>query len=143
MKILAHAFTMIPTNDLAGTAAAYVGEGLDILWRPDPQTAIVGAKKRAYVMIEDDPSERALGAGPVLLVDDLSTVSLGDTSSWAIPPMNVPVGRYAAVDCDGTILRYLELSMSAEDIPSVWFGNPSDRGMTADGIQRRQSTPMR
>lgn len=135
MKILAHAFTMIPTNDLAGTAAAYVGEGFEILWRPDPQTAIVGANQRAFVMIEDDPSERALGAGPVLLVDDLSTTGLGRTSSWAIPPMNVPVGKYGAEDCDGTVLRYLDLSMCSEDIPSIWFGNSGDEGITGDGIQ--------
>jgi hypothetical protein len=135
MKILAHAFTMIPTNDLAGTAAAYVGEGLEILWRPDPQTAIIGANERAFVMIEDDPSERALGAGPVLLVDDLSTIGLGDTSTWVIPPTKVPVGKYGAVDCDGTILRYLDLSTCAEDIPGIWFGNSGNEGVTGDDIQ--------
>ncbi|MGP4916296.1 hypothetical protein ACTXLV_17670 [Brachybacterium alimentarium] len=134
MKILAHAFTMIPTNDLAGTASAYIGEGLEILWRPDPQTAIAGANERAFVMIEDDPSERALGAGPVLLVDDLSTTSLGGTSSWVIPPMNVPVGKYAAVDSDGTILRYLDLSTCAEGIPGIWFGDSVERVNDAGGI---------
>ncbi|MCU4296650.1 hypothetical protein D3I60_06090 [Brevibacterium permense] len=135
MKILAHAFTMIPTNDLARTAAPYVGGGLEFLWRPDPQTAIVGANERAFVMIEDDSSERALGAGPVLLVDDVSKTGLGGTSSWVIPPMNVPVGKYGAVDCDGTVLRYLDLSMCSEDIPSIGFGNSGDERVTVDGIQ--------
>ena len=100
---------MAPTTNLSETVAAFVAGGLEILWRPDPQTAIVGANDRAYVMVEDDPSERALGDGPVLLVDDLSTIDLGDNSSWAIPPMTVPVGRYAAAECGGTILRYLAL----------------------------------
>lgn len=77
-------------------------------------------------MVEDDATELALGAGPVLLVDDLSTIGLGDASSWVISPMDVPVGRYAAVDCDGTILRYLDLSTCAKDIPSIWFGNSGD-----------------
>lgn len=126
MEILAPAFTMIPTNDPAGSVAAYVAGGLEVLWRPDPHTTLVGANERACVMVEDDAAERALGSGPVLIVDDLSTISLNDVSSWAISPMDVPVGRYAAVDCAGTILRYLDLSMRAESIPSAWFEGPHE-----------------
>jgi len=67
MEIFAQAFTMVPTNDLAGSVAAYVAGGLEILWRPDPYTTLVGANERACVMVEDDATELALGAGPVLL----------------------------------------------------------------------------
>ena len=119
---------------LRGLPPLTLGGGLEILWRPDPRTAIAGANERAFVMIEDDPSERALGAGPVLLVDELSTTSLGGTSSWVIPPMNVPVGKYAAVDSDGTILRYLDLSTCAEGIPGIWFGDSVERVNDAGGI---------
>ena len=137
MKILACAFTMVPTTDLSATVAAYVAGGLEILWRPDPQTAIVGANDRAYVMVEDDPSERALGAGPVLLVDDVSTIDVGDDSSWAIPPMNVPVGRYAAVDRGGNLLRYLDLSTCAESLPSAWFGDSAGANDPSRAAARR------
>lgn len=132
MKILAHAFTMVPTNDLEGSVAAYVEGGLEILWRPDSQTTLVGTNKRAYVMVEDDSSERALGAGPVLLVDDLSGISLSDRGSWAISPIDVPVGRYAAVNYGRIILRCLDLSTREESIPTVWFGDSHDEQRTGD-----------
>src|SRR5690625_1955170 len=128
MEVLAQAFTMIPTDDLAGTVAAYVVGGLDVLWQPDPHTTLVGVNDRACVMVEDDSTERALGAGPVLLVDDLSTLSLGDGSSWAISPTDVPVGKYAAVDRGGTILRYLDLSTCMEEAPRTWFGVHATKG---------------
>jgi len=132
MKILAHAFTMIQTNDLEGSVAAYVGGGLEILWRPDPQSTLIGTNGRAFVMVEDDSSERALGAGPVLLVDDLSEISLSDHDSWAISPIHVPVGRYAAVNYGRIILRCLDLSTREESIPTVWFGDSHDEQRTGD-----------
>src|SRR5699024_6639662 len=107
MKILAHALTMVPTNDIEGSVVADDEGGLEILVRRDSQIALVGTNKRAYVMVEADSAERALGAGPVLLVDDLSGISLSDRGSWAISPIDVPVGRYAAVNCGRTVLRYL------------------------------------
>lgn len=132
MKILAHAFTMVPTHDLEGSVTAYVNGGLEILWRPDSQTTLIGANERAFVMVEDDSSERALGAGPVLLVDDLSEISLSDHDSWAISPIHVPVGRYAAVNYGRIILRYLDLSTCEESIPTVWFGDSHDEQRTGD-----------
>ncbi|AZL10475.1 hypothetical protein CXR26_15540 [Brevibacterium aurantiacum] len=135
LEILAHAFTMVPANDLAGSVAAYLAGGLEVLWRPDSQTTLVGDSDRAYVLVEDDSTERALGPGPVLLVDDLSTIDLGDCNSWAISPMDVPVGRYAAVDRGGTVLRYLDLSAIDKRIPSIWFGDSrSERRVEADSI---------
>src|SRR5699024_12543521 len=110
MKILAHAFTMVPTNDLEGSVAAYVEGGLESLWRPDSQTTLVGTNTRAYVLVEDDSSERALGAGPVLLVDDLSGISLSDRGSWAISPIDVADGRYAAVSWCKTLSREVVLT---------------------------------
>jgi hypothetical protein len=60
VKILACAFTMAPTTNLSETVAAFVAGGLEILWRPDPQTAIVGANDRAYVMVEDDRAQESI-----------------------------------------------------------------------------------
>lgn len=123
MTILAHAFTMVPTNDLAGAVYAHVAGGLNVYWRPDPRTALLGVNDRACVMVEDDPAERALGAGPVFLVDDVTKIRLGDGSSWTIPPIEVPVGKYAGALSGGAVLRYLDLSTCEEDIPSTWFGD--------------------
>ena len=112
---------MVPTSDLSGSVAAYISGGLEVLWRPDPQTALLGTGQRACVMIEDDATELALGPGPVLLVDDLSSLDVGADKQWVISPMDVPVGRYAAVGQDGAILRYLDLS-TCEDHRRPWFG---------------------
>jgi hypothetical protein len=125
MKVIANAFTMAPTSDLASSVAAYLSGGLEVLWRPDPQTALLGTAQRGCVMIEDDATERALGPGPVLLVDDLSTLDVDDEKQWAISPINVPVGRYAAVDRAGAVLRYLDLS-GCEDKRRTWFGADGD-----------------
>lgn len=112
---------MLPTTDLGESIAAHVAGGLEVLWQPDSHTVLLGANQRACVMVEDDSTERDLGAGPVLLVDDLTTFQLGDETRWGIPIMNVPVGRYAAIDQAGTILRYLDLS-TCEDRLRIWFG---------------------
>lgn len=122
MKILAHAFTMMPTSDFARTVATYIDNGLEVLWRPDPQTALVGIDDRACVMVEDDPIERGLGPGPVLLVDNL-TGDLGDHMPWSIAPLNVPAGRYAAISTGDVALRYLELSKIEGAVPRIWFGD--------------------
>lgn len=121
MRIISQAFTMVPTNDLSESVAAHLAGGLAVLWQPDSHTTLLGANQRACVMVEDDSVERVLGAGPVLLVDDLSTVNLGDETRWVIPVMNVPVGRYAAIDHAGTVLRYLALT-TCEDHMRTWFG---------------------
>ena len=126
MKILAHAFTLVPTDDLASAVSAHVAGGLTVYWRPDPRTALLGVNDRACVMVEDDSSERTLGSGPVLLVDDVTKIGLYDDSSWAIPPVDVPVGNYAASNLDGIILRYLDLTRLEDTIPRAWFGDALD-----------------
>lgn len=128
MKILAHAFTMVPTNDLADSVSACAAGGLKVYWRPDPRTALLGVNDRACVMVEDDSSERALGPGPVLLVDDVGRISLDDSTAWAISPIKVPVGTYAASKRGGTVLRYLDLSRLEDDIPRVLFGDSCGAG---------------
>ncbi|MGO2862358.1 MAG: hypothetical protein ACTIC1_14455 [Brevibacterium sp.] len=114
---------MVPTTDLSESIAAHVAGGLEVLWHPDSHTTLLGANQRACVMVEDDLTERDLGVGPVLLVDDLSTLTLGDAARLVIPVMNVPVGRYAAIDHAGTVLRYLDLTM-CEDNLRIWFETP-------------------
>ncbi len=123
MRIIRQAFTMVPTTDLSESIAAHVAGGLEVLWHPDSHTTLLGANQRACVMVEDDLTERDLGVGPVLLVDDLSTLTLGDAARLVIPVMNVPVGRYAAIDHAGTVLRYLDLTM-CEDNLRIWFETP-------------------
>ncbi|WP_166821727.1 hypothetical protein [Brevibacterium limosum] len=130
MKILAHAFTMVPTDDLAGAVSAHVAGGLNVYWRPDPRTALLGVNDRACVMVEDDSSEMALGSGPVLLVDDVATISLDDAASWIISPVEVPVGNYAASRREGIILRYLDLTRLEDAVPRAWFGDALDKRMT-------------
>ena len=126
MTILAHAFTMVPTDDLAGAVTAHVAGGLNVFWRPDPRTALLGINDRACVMVEDDSSEMALGPGPVLLVDDVTKISLDDATSWTIPPVEVPVGNYAASSSQGIVLRYLDLTRLEDDVPRAWFGDTLD-----------------
>lgn len=82
MKILAHAFTVVPTDDLFDAVSAHVAGGLNVYWRPDPRTALLGVNDRACVMVEDDPAERALGPGPVLLVDDVSRMADTISRAW-------------------------------------------------------------
>lgn len=122
MRVISHAFTMVPTNDINESVAVHVAAGLTVLWHPDSQTTLLGADQRACVMVEDDSTERDLGPGPVLLVDDLSTYHIDNGARWAIPVMNVPVGRYAAVSHAGTILRYLDLT-TCDDRVRSWFDN--------------------
>lgn len=122
MRVISHAFTMVPTNDINESVAIHVAAGLTVLWHPDSQTTLLGADQRACVMVEDDSTERDLGPGPVLLVDDLSTCRIDNEARWAIPVMNVPVGRYAAISHAGTILRYLDLT-TCEDRVRTWFDN--------------------
>lgn len=122
MRVISHAFTMVPTNDINESVAVHVAGGLTVLWHPDSQTTLLGADRRACVMVEDDSTERDLGPGPVLLVDDLSTYHIDNGARWAIPVMNVPVGRYAAVSHAGTILRYLDLT-TCDDRVRSWFDN--------------------
>lgn len=126
MKILAHAFTMVPTDDLAVAVSAHVAGGLNVYWRPDPRSALLGVNDRACVMVEDDPTERALGPGPVLLVDDVTRLSLDVAASWTISPEEVPVGNYAASNREGTVLRYLDLTKLEDKIPRAWFGETLD-----------------
>jgi len=126
MKILAHAFTMVPTDDLAVAVSAHVAGGLNVYWRPDPRSALLGVNDRACVMVEDDPTERALGPGPVLLVDDVTRLSLDVAASWTISPAEVPVGNYAASNREGTVLRYLDLTKLEDKIPRAWFGETLD-----------------
>jgi hypothetical protein len=126
MKILAQAFTMVPADDLSTAVSAHVAGGLKVYWRPDPRTALLGVNDRACVMVEDDSSEIALGPGPVLLVDDVLRISLDNASSWAISPVEVPVGNYAATNRDGNILRYLDLTRLENKIPRTWFGDTLD-----------------
>lgn len=128
MTILAHAFTMVPTDDLARAVSAHVAGGLNVYWRPDPRTALLGINDRACVMVEDDPAERALGPGPVLLVDDVTRLSLDVAASWTISPAEVPVGNYAASNREGTVLRYLDLTKLEDKIPRAWFGESLDEG---------------
>ena len=126
MKILAHAITMGPTDDLAVAVSAHVAGGLKVYWRPDPRSALLGVNDRACVMVEDDPTERALGPGPVLLVDDVTRLSLDVAASWTISPAEVPVGNYAASNREGTVLRYLDLTKLEDKIPRAWFGETID-----------------
>ncbi|GAA1512619.1 hypothetical protein [Brevibacterium permense] len=126
MKILAHACTMVPTDDLAVAVSAHVASGLNVYWRPDPRTALLGVNDRACVMVEDDPAERALGPGPVLLVDAVTRLGLDDAASWAISPTEVPVGNYAASNRGRTVLRYLDLTKLEDKIPRAWFGETLD-----------------
>ena len=120
MHTLGHAFTMVPTTDLETTVAAYVSSGLTKLWQPDEDTILLGVRDRAVVMVEDDATERGLGCGPVLLVDDLSALRPAAPDEWAIAPMPVPVGRYGAARRQGTLIRYLDLSSCAE-ADRGWF----------------------
>ncbi|MGO3021988.1 MAG: hypothetical protein ACTIIH_01960 [Brevibacterium sp.] len=126
MTILAHAFTMVPTDDLSAAVSAHVAGGLNVYWRPDPRTALLGVNDRACVMVEDDPAERALGPGPVLLVDDVTTISLENAASRTISPVEVPVGNYAALSRDGIILRYLDLTKLEDGVPRAWFEDTHD-----------------
>lgn len=121
MKLITQAFTMIPTNNLNGSVAAHVAGGLSVLWRPDSNTCLLGTHQRACVMVEDDATERDLGPGPVLLADNLATLVLGREARWVIQTMNVPVGKYAAIDYSGAVLRYLDLSTCEEQM-RTWFG---------------------
>jgi hypothetical protein len=126
MTILAHAFTMVPTSNLARSVTAYEEADLKVFWRPDPQTALMGVNDRGCVMVEDDPSEQALGSGPVFLVDDVSRISLEHGNSWAISPTEVPVGSYAAALYGEAVVRYLDLSTNEDRIPNFWFGASSN-----------------
>ena len=119
---------MVPTDDLAGAVSAHVSGGLHVYWRPDPRTALLGVNDRACVMVEDDPAERALGPGPVLLVDDVTWFGLDVAASWTISPVVVPVGNYAALSRDGIVLRYLDLTKLQDKIPRAWFGESLDEG---------------
>ncbi|WP_262774732.1 hypothetical protein [Brevibacterium permense] len=62
----------------------------------------------------------------MLLVDDVTKIGLDDASSWAISPIEVRVGNYAALDRKGIIVRYLDLSMLEVSIPRAWFGHSHD-----------------
>lgn len=126
MRVITQAFTMVPTNDLNESVAVHVAGGLTVLWHPDSQTTLLGAGQRACVMVEDDATERDLGPGPVLLVDDLSTYRIGDEARWVIPVMNVPVGKYAAISHSGTILRYLDLTTCDVHV-RTWFVSQQNR----------------
>ena len=133
MTILAHAFTMVPTDDLSDAVSAHVAGGLHVYWQPDPRTALLGVNDRACVMVEDDPAERARGPGPVLLVDDVTWIGLDDSSSWIISPVVVPVGNYAALSRDGIVLRYLDLTKLEDSVPRAWFGDTHDTADCEEG----------
>lgn len=127
MTVLAHAFTMVPTDTVEASVAAYVAGGLEVLWEPDRDTTLLGVGGRACVMVEDDPAERALGPGPVLLVRDVSMLQLRAGDRWAIAPMRVPIGGYGAIESGGTALRYLDLT-SCEGPVRAWFGDQRTDG---------------
>lgn len=120
MPVHGHAFTMVPTEDLNHTVAAYINAGLELFWNPDPHTALLGIDGKACVIVEQDPTERALGSGAVLLTEPISDLGQPGNPRWAVAPMSVPVGQYAARDLGGTVIRYLNLSSCDASI-RPWF----------------------
>lgn len=61
MTIIGPAFTMLPTNELESLVETLTATGLEVIWRPDTDTAVLAANGRACVMVEDDAAERRLG----------------------------------------------------------------------------------
>ncbi len=104
---------MLPTDQLNETIAGWSGARFDVLWQPDDDTALLGRGSRALVMIEDDTTERQLGPGPVVITDQLPS-----DIEWAIAPVTVPAGTYAACRIGADPLRFLIL-----DEPTDVFGD--------------------
>lgn len=100
---------MQPTDDLATEVESWLALGLEVLWRPDAATVLLGTDGRAAVMCEDHPLERSLGAGPVFVTRSLDR-DRPDGVSWRISPCRVPSGRYAAfVTAAGRVVRMLQV----------------------------------
>jgi len=110
--------------------------GFDVLWRPDGTTVVLGRPGRAGVMCVDHAMERALGPGPVMLVDSLDR-DRPTGVAWRIAPCRVAAGRYAAVTtASGQVVRFLEVSPDAPDVfgarpEAAGSGTASSRRTTA------------
>lgn len=72
-------------------------------------------------MVEDDDTVSALAPGLVLLVADVGS-PVG--SLWASSVMDVPVGRYGAVDYASHNFRYLDLSTTEPQMFAWYVGRP-------------------
>lgn len=101
-------FVMHPSSDLQRDAAAWKARGLEVVWQPDASTILLGSGGTASVMVEDNDAEQRLGPGPVFLIASVAEVP-EPQEGWAIAPVTVPAGHYAAVNSDGTPVRLLDL----------------------------------
>lgn len=107
-------FVLYPEGDLEAAVQRWCRYGLEVLWRPDEETVVLGhtGTGRAQVMAEDHPVEHRLGPGPVFIVEAVDSFQVEHPGlDWLLAPCDVPIGRYAAyAQPDGSVVRILDLT---------------------------------
>lgn len=108
------AFMLYPVSDLDLGVQRWHQWGLEVLWRPDGETVILGSQQnpRAQVMLENHATEHRLGPGPVFIVESVNRFRAEHSDvDWLLEPSEVPAGRYAAyAEPDGSTVRILDIT---------------------------------